>query len=79
MKIEDLAGMVARGFERVEEKIEDCATKEEMSRGFVEVEKTLNKVRLDILEVGDRFVSKHQFEELVSRFNILEAKVKTRK
>ena len=76
MTLEDLAAMVARGFERVDARFENMATKEEMTRGFAEVEKSINKVRLDILDVGDRFVTKHQFDQLVTRFTVLEAKVK---
>lgn len=83
MTIDELAVMVAKGFSALEDKIsgveDKMATKDEMDRKFAEVEKTLNKIRMDMLDMGDRFVSNHRFDELVSRFNILEAKVKGKK
>mgnify|MGYP006958839104 CR=1 FL=1 len=76
MTIEDLALMVAKRFDTIEESM---ITKDESSKSFAEVEKSLNKIRMDMLDIGDKFVSNYRFEELVSRFNILEAKVKGKK
>ena len=75
--IEDLAVMVANGFERQDIKIEELKDdfkgfKKETAENFV-------RVRADILNLNDKFVSIHRFEELVSRFNTLEAKVKGKK
>jgi hypothetical protein len=53
--------------------------KEETSENFRKVDENFTKVRRDILEIGDKYVSRDEFSKLVSRFNILEAKVKSKK
>ena len=73
--LEHLAEMVARGFSHMEEKM---ATKDEMNQRFEKVDESLQKIRHDIIGQGDRFVSNHQFERHVARFNTLETKVKTK-
>lgn len=75
--LENLAVMVAKGFERQDEKfahIDERFT--QINEQFKNVDENFKKVRRDILEIGDRFVSRHEFEKFVSRFNALEAKVK---
>lgn len=87
--LENLAQMVARGFLSVEEKM---VTKEEFNKfkkevdsrfddvdkKFKGVEENFHSIRRDILQVGDRFISRQEFEGLVTRFNNLEAKVKAK-
>lgn len=84
MSIEDLATMVARGFDRLESKID--ATKDDLylfkretELNFKKVDESFIKIRGSILDMGDKFVSKHEFDKFVSRFNLLEAKVKGKK
>jgi hypothetical protein len=68
--IEDLAVMVANGFEKQDAGLEEF--KKDIKEDFV-------RVRADILNLNDKFVSNHRFEELVSRFNMLEVKMKGKK
>lgn len=60
---DDLAAMVAEGFSRVDIEIG-------------EVKESIKDVRADILNLGDRFVSYHTFDQLTSRVTILEKKQK---
>lgn len=91
MTIDDLAGMVARGFESVHKEIGEF--KNEVDKRFDYVDKRFNKVekdinevkdnlattRMDVLGIGDRFVSKHEFSQHLVRFSLLEQKVKAKK
>lgn len=83
MTIEDLAAMTAKGFSSIEQKMltknEFNSFKEESIQNFKRVDESLIKVRRDILELGDRFVSKSEFDTFMIRFNALEAKVKGKK
>lgn len=72
--IDDLAIMVANGFDGV---------RDEMNKRFNKVEKDISDVkenlattRMDVLGIGDRFVSKHEFSQHLIRFQLLEQKVK---
>lgn len=76
MSIEDLALMVAKGFSSIEERM---VTKEELKEFKKETTENFVKVRRDILELSDRFVSRSEFDKFLSRFNALEAKVKSKK
>lgn len=69
-EIGELAVMVAKGFDRVDKRI-----------GAVEgrlenVEEGLQSVRGSILDLGDRSVQRYEFEDLRTRFDGLEQKVK---
>lgn len=62
--IDDLAMMVAKGFGSVNkrfDKVEDRLGKVE--KDILEVKENLGVVRMDVLGIGDRFVSKHEFSE----------------
>lgn len=75
--IDNLAIMVAKGFDRVEDrigKVEDRIGNIEKEVG--EVKENLASTRRDILEDGDRFVQKYEFHNLLLRFDRLEQKVK---
>ncbi len=83
--LEKLAEMVANGFSHMEEKMDDMVTKEEfntfkkkVATRFDSVDESLEKIRADMLKLGDRFVSRFEFETLVSRFNALESERKTK-
>lgn len=96
--IDDLAVMVAKGFDGVREemnehfnkvenrlgKVEDRLEKVEDRLGKVEdrlekVEDNLSTTRMDVLGIGDKFVSKHEFNQHLIRFDLLEQKVKTKR
>ncbi|OHA82993.1 MAG: hypothetical protein A2937_02190 [Candidatus Yonathbacteria bacterium RIFCSPLOWO2_01_FULL_47_33b] len=89
--IDDLAAMVAKGFNSVEERfvgleksIDKRFNKVEKEIGEVKeklekVEENLNTTRMDVLGIGDKFVSKHEFSQHLVRFSLLEQKVKTRR
>ena len=84
--IDDLAGMVAHGFESVHNEIGEVKEKlgdVEKRLGKVEdrlekVEDNLNTTRMDVLGIGDKFVSKHDFNQHLIRFELLEQKVKAK-
>ncbi len=65
MTLDNLAIMVAKGFEQQDEKI-------------AMVDQNLQVIRRDILQIGDRFISRHEFDAHVSLFNALENKVKNK-
>lgn len=72
--MEDLAGMVARGFADVETNIKGVETK--MEKEFEKVENNFKKIRNDILDIGDKFVPRHEFDTLLIRVGRLEQRVK---
>ncbi|GEM_PF-5619401 len=85
---DDLAIMVARGFDDVKKefKTELNSFKGETEENFkkvrndltsfkVETEDNFKKVRNDILNVGDRFVPRHEFDSFLVRYHRLEQKV----
>ncbi len=76
----ELARMVAKGFESVDKRF-DKVEKDivEIKKDVVELKENLAATRMDVLSVGDKFVSKHDFDHHLSRFSLLEQKVKTRK
>lgn len=79
--LDTLAVMVSRGFEQQSKKI-DGLTKESNGlkadlNGFrAETIESFKKVRRDILELNDKFVTRHEFDRVLSRLSILESKVK---
>jgi len=81
--IDDLAVMVANGFDRVEsslEKVEDRlgnveSRLGEVEKDIIEVKENLAGTRRDVLEIGDRFVQRYEFHDLLVRFDRLEQKV----
>jgi len=89
MTIDDLAIMVAKGFDGVYKEIGEV--KHEMRERFDDVDKRFDKVendiaevkenlastRMDVLGIGDKFVSNHTFDKHLIRFSDLERKVKT--
>lgn len=80
--IDDLAIMVAKGFANIDEKFIK-ADKEfnNIDKRFDEVKSEINEVkenlritRNDVLNIGDKFVSYHTFDQLASRVSNLEKK-----
>jgi len=91
--IDDLAGMVAHGFESVHNEIGEVKEKlgdvekrlgkvedrlEKVEDRLEKVEDNLNTTRMDVLGIGDKFVSKHDFNQHLIRFELLEQKVKAK-
>lgn len=80
--INNLAAMVAKGFESADkrfDKIENRLGNVESRLENVEEDLKLKATREDLLNLGDRFVLKYEFHELLVRFDRLEQKVKTKK
>ncbi|MES2088251.1 MAG: hypothetical protein V4467_04660 [Patescibacteria group bacterium] len=80
ISLEDLAGMVARGFSDVDRRFEKQennieAFKVETRENFKQVEENFKKVRNDILDIGDKFVRRNEFDTLLVRVGRLEQKV----
>lgn len=78
MTLDKLAEMVARGFSHMEDKMDKMVTKDDFDGFKNETAENFKKVRRDILAQGDRFVTKQAFDTHVTRFNALEAKVKSK-
>lgn len=74
--MEDLAGMVAHGFAGMDTKFAEVDAK--MEKEFDKVEGNFRKIRSDILEIGDKFVPRHEFDTLLIRVSRLEQRVKER-
>lgn len=72
--IDNLAIMVAKGFDRVDAKIDKEVG--EVKDRLGKVEENLAATRQDVLNLGDRFVPRHEFHNLLVRFDRLEQKVK---
>lgn len=82
--IDDLAVMVAKGFEGVRNEMSERFDKTEkdiaeVKKDIAEVKENLATTRMDVLGIGDRFVSKHEFSQHLVRFSLLEQKVKAKK
>lgn len=77
---EDLAMMVSRGFLGMDERFEKMENrfdsfKKETEENFKDVEENFKKIRNDILNIGDRFVPRHEFDTLTVRVGRLEQRV----
>ncbi len=91
MTIDDLAVMVAKGFDGVHNELGEF--KKEVNMRFNEVEKDITEVKKDVAEVkenlagtrrdvlaqGDKFTLKYEFYELASRVSVLEQKRKVKR
>ena len=75
--IDGLAIMVAKGFDGVNKRLDGHDKRfEGIDKRFDKVEEEIKLARRDILDVGDRFVARYEFDGLLIRFNRLEQKVK---
>lgn len=82
--IDNLAIMVAGGFERVYKEMDNRFDKvekdiAEVKKDVAEVKENLATTRRDVLEIGDRFVPRYKFHDLLIRFDKLEQQVKAKK
>ncbi|MBI5799040.1 MAG: hypothetical protein HZB10_03870 [Candidatus Yonathbacteria bacterium] len=69
----ELARMVAKGFDGMREEMNGRFDKVE--KEVAEVKENLAGTRRDVLEIGDRFVPRYEFHNLLVRFDRLEQKV----
>ena len=81
---DDLALMIGKGFEEVHNKIDNLKkelkgelNKEigEVKKDLVDLKENLKATRSDILNTGDRYVSRYEFDTHLTRFSKLEEKV----
>ncbi len=73
MTIDDLAIMVAKGFEGIDKEIGEV--KDRLGK----VEDNLASTRRDVLALGDKFTVKYEFHDLANRVSLLEQKQKTKR
>lgn len=74
---DDLAIMVAKGFDGIDKNIKGLKKDmEEVKKEIGELKESNKDIRKDILNLGDRFVSYHMFDQLASRVGVLEKKQK---
>jgi len=84
--LDDLAIMVAHGFERIENRFTGVDEKfDQIDSRFDKLEKRLEDVeeitkatRRDVLNLGERFISRYEFDTLSIRVNKLESKTKNK-
>lgn len=74
MTLDELAIMVANGFSDMEfrSNARFIVLEDKMDR----LDQNLKSTRQDVLNMGDRFVTRHVFDELSSRVHLLEKKFK---
>lgn len=78
--IDNLAIMVAKGFDNVYKEIGEVKKDiNEIKNDVAEVKENLASTRRDVLSMGDRFTMKFEFHELASRVSVLEQKRKIKK
>ena len=71
--IDNLAVMVAKGFDGIEKDIG------ELKKDMGEVKGNVKNIRKDVLNLGDRFPSQFSFDQLSNRVYNLEKKVISKK
>jgi len=71
-KIDDLAISTAKGFAGVDKRFD------EMDKRVDKLEENIKATRRDVLDIGDRFVPRHEFDSLLFRFSNFEKKVMTK-
>lgn len=77
--VDSLAVSVAKGFDGVDKRfngIEKNITK--LKKDTIEVKDSLKATRRDVLNIGDRFVPRFEFDNLLIRVGKLEQKTKSK-
>ncbi|MEK7564494.1 MAG: hypothetical protein AAB510_02920 [Patescibacteria group bacterium] len=73
--VDTLAMSIAKGFDRVEKKIEEVVKDvQRIEKDVNEIKESNKGIRRDILNLGDRFVSYNTFDALAKRVKALEEK-----
>ena len=62
--------MVAKGFEGVDQRFE------KVEKRLIDLDENIKSIRRDVLDIGDRFVSRYEFDSLLIRFDRLKQKLK---
>ncbi|MEK7219394.1 MAG: hypothetical protein AAB687_01825 [Patescibacteria group bacterium] len=76
-KIEKLVEIIATNVLKLtEDMVEVKKDVKEVKKDVGELKESNKNIRKDILNLGDRFVSYHMFDQLASRVNVLEKKQK---
>ncbi len=76
MTVDDLALMVGKGFSEVHEKFDKIDEKfKQIDDRFDVVDASLVKIRGDISSLGDRYISRFEFDKLLMRFLKLEERL----
>ena len=74
--LDGLAVSVARGFEGVGESLSRVDKRlDKIEKDVGEVKENLKATRRDILDVGDRFVPRFEFDSLLFRVSKIEQKI----
>ncbi|MFA5933920.1 MAG: hypothetical protein WC795_01700 [Candidatus Paceibacterota bacterium] len=94
MTIEDLAGMVAKGFIGVDSRLDKVDSRldkvdsrldkvesrlDKVESRLTDVEESVRATRRDVLNIGDRVVSQHSFDQLATRVYNLEKRIPEKK
>lgn len=74
--IESLAQSTAKGFASVDKRFEQVDKRfEKVENEIKEVKELVQVTRHEMLDIGDRFISRMEFDSLLIRFNKIEQKV----
>ncbi|MBI5798359.1 MAG: hypothetical protein HZB10_00300 [Candidatus Yonathbacteria bacterium] len=77
---DDLAVMVAKGFDGVRKEIGELNVRlGSIEDGLSNVKDDTKAIRQDILNLGNRFVPRHEFYDLATRVSLLEQKKKVKR
>ena len=69
MKIDDLAVIVAKGFSAVDKRLDN------VDKRLEELDDNIKSTRQEVLKVGDRFVPRYEFDNLLTRVIRIEQKL----
>lgn len=77
--VDDLAAMTAKGFENVDKRFEQVdkridGVRDEVKDEMADLRENLKATRRDVLDIGDRFVPRYEFDSLLMRVGKLEQK-----
>ena len=85
-RIDELAVITSKGFDRVEERFEAIDRRfEAIDKRFVEIERRLDKIwlevgtmRRDMYDIKKEMIQREEFEQLIARVEFLEKKLRVR-
>ncbi|MES2213490.1 MAG: hypothetical protein V4473_01455 [Patescibacteria group bacterium] len=83
MTIDGLALMVANGFSAVDKKMENLTddffkVRKDLSAEISDLREVVTSTRQEVLNIGDKFVHRYEFDRLSSRLSNLEKKVESK-
>jgi len=75
-EVENLARVVARGFEGIDKRFEQVDKRFERVDGhLLHIDARLDTIEHDITEIRKHFVYRDEFEEVLSRLSVIEKKL----